>query len=336
VTAWEEVTSFQNLRSAALRAARGKRAAYGVARFLERLEPEVWTLQRELRTHAWKPGRPVLFTIRDPKERTITAAPFRDRVVHQALLAPLEARFDAELAAESFACRKGMGTHRALDFAQAGVLAWPWFLKLDVAKCFESIEHPLVLRVLRRIGLEPELLALCERILAGPLDAPARGLPIGNLTSQWFANLALGELDRFVKAELAPRGYVRYMDDFVLFGADKQGLRSAHERIEACAQELGLELKHRATMLAPTSNGLPFLGWRLYPGIRRLRPENRRRALRRLKQRRWELRTGKLSRATYEQSVRSTLAHVGHPDALSTRHMLLCACAEEATSGCGP
>ena len=336
MTAWEQVTSFQNLRSAALRAARGKRKACGVARFLERLEPEVWALQRELRTQTWRPGRPVLFTIRDPKERTITAAPFRDRVVHHALLAPLEARFDAELAAESFACRKGMGTHRALDFAQAGVRAWPWFLKLDIAKCFESIEHPLVLRVLRRIGLEPELLALCERILAGPVGAPARGLPIGNLTSQWFANLALGELDRFVKAEIMPGAYVRYMDDFVLFGAEKQSLRSARERVASRACELGLELKKRATMLAPTSNGLPFLGWRLYAGIRRLRPENRRRALRRLKQRHWELRTGKLSRTTYEQSVRSTLAHVGHADALSTRHMLLSACAEEATSGCGP
>jgi len=336
VSAWEEVTSFQNLRSAALRAARGKRHASGAARFLERLEPQAWALQRELREQTWRPGRPVLFTIRDPKERVITAAPFRDRVVHHAFLAPLEARFDADLAPESFACRKGMGTHRALDHAQALVRAWPWFLKLDIAKCFESIEHGLVLRVLQRIGLEPELLALSERILAGPGQASTRGLGIGNLTSQWFANLALGELDRFVKAELAPGGYARYMDDFVLFGADKQSLRCARDRVASQARELGLALKERATLLAPTSNGLPFLGWRRHAGIRRLRPENRLRALRRLKQRRWELRTGRLARASYEQSVRSTLAHVGHADALATRQWLLRVCADELETGCGP
>jgi hypothetical protein len=185
------------------------------------------------------------------------------------------------------------------------------FLKLDVAQCFASIGHGLVLETLEQHGLAPEALRLCERVLAGPDERLGRGLPIGNLTSQWFANLVLGRIDRFALRELCVPGYVRYMDDFVLFAGDKSFLRSALGRMEEFVdRDLALRLKERATILAPVSQGLPFLGRRIYRGTTRLRPENARRTRQRLRQRRWELRTGRIEAPRYIEAVRSVLAHL--------------------------
>lgn len=320
------------------RAARCKRRVKGAARFLERLEPEALALQRELMEDSWRPGRPVTFTIRDPKVRTITAAPFRDRVVHHALIDPLEAELDAALVPQTFACRRGKGTHRALEHARVLVRRHSHFLKLDISKCFESIEHGLVLATLEEHGLGGRILRLAERLLAGPEQLLRRGLPIGNLTSQWFANLVLGRIDRFALEEICVPGYARYMDDFVLFADEKSVLRDALARIEDfVGGVLSLRLKERATILAPVSQGLPFLGWRIYRGTSRLRPENARRTRRRLRHRRWELRQGRLEPARYIAAVRSVLAHQGHGDTSDWRRAALAKLlAHEHELGAGP
>ncbi len=229
---WDEITSFANLCRAAKRAARCKRRVAGAARFLERLEPEALALQRELLEGRWRPSQPVQFTIHDPKERVITAAPFPHRVVHHALVDPLEARLDAALVPQSFACRRGLGTHKALAHARELVRRHSHFLKLDIARCFESIGHELVLTTMAPLVGDAQTLELCRRVLSGSEHVLGRGLPIGNLTSQWFANLVLGRIDRFVFEELRVPGYVRYMDDFALFADDKQELRADFERIE--------------------------------------------------------------------------------------------------------
>jgi hypothetical protein len=215
------------------------------------------------------------------------------------------------MVAESFACRKGKGTHKALAHAQA--LAWRcgWFLKLDIAKCFESIPHGAVMETLRELGLEPAVLRLCRRVLDGEGGNTGKGLPIGNLTSQWFANLVLSRVDRCVAAMPRIEGYARYMDDFLLCASTKGVLGEALPRVAACATELGLSLKERATILAPTSRGIPFLGWQVFAGTLRLRPENARRSRRRLKHRRWELRTGRIGEGRYLDAVRSVLVHAG-------------------------
>jgi hypothetical protein len=313
---WAEITSFSNLCRAAKRATRAKRRVAGAARFLERLEPEALALQRELIEDRWIPSRPVQFKIQDPKERVITAAPFRDRVVHHALIDPLEARLDAALVPQSFACRRGLGTHKALDHARELVRRHTHFLKIDIAKCFESIEHEVVLQTFEPLELEDEVLRLAARVLGGADQRLGRGLPIGNLTSQWFANLVLGRIDRFVLDELGAPDYVRYMDDFALFADEKAVLKEALARLHAFVRgELRLELKQRATILTPVSQGLPFLGWRIHAGTSRLRPENARRTRRRLRQRRWELRLGRLGPVAYIDAVRSVLAHLDRGDA---------------------
>lgn len=319
---WPRVVAFENLRRAALRAARGKRGSHAVARFLADLEPECLGLQRALADGTWEPGPASRFEIHDPKRRTITAAPFADRVVHHAVMDVLEPVLDRRMVDASYACRRGKGTHAALRRARRLVRRHGWFLKLDVAKCFESIDHDVAVQSLARSVKDRRVLALCERIVrsGGPTGV---GLPIGNLTSQWLANLVLDRLDHFALEVLRVRGYVRYMDDFVLFDDDGQRLRAHLDVVtEFLRGALRLTLKQRATTLAPTSQGLPFLGWRFLPGVTRLRPENARRTRRRLERRFAEYRARRIDEERLAASVRSSCEHLRHGCTLAMRRRL--------------
>lgn len=305
---WPRVVNFGNLLDAAGRAAKGKRESRAAARFLERAEWEVLGLQREIEAGTWRPGRAATFEIHDPKRRTISAVPFRDQVVHHALIAVLGPLFDRRMIDDSHACRKGHGQHEALRRARRFARRFAFFLKLDVRSFFASVSHDVVLGVLCRILKDRRVLDLCETVLRGPSgqDEAGRGLPIGSLTSQWFANLVLDPLDHHVKETLRIPGYVRYMDDLLLFADERQALRAAHDQVESfLADRLRLRLKERATVLGPVSQGIPFLGWQVFRGTVRLRPENRRRYRWRLRQRRWELERGLRSEESYRQGVAS-------------------------------
>jgi RNA-directed DNA polymerase len=315
---WETIVSFDNLCSAAQAAARSKRAVRGVARFMERLEPEVLQLQRELRGGSYRPGAPVTFTVHDPKTREITAAPFRDRVVHHALIDPLEPWLDRRMIAHSYACRRGKGQHRALRRARQLIRRHEWFLKLDVRAFFPSLRHDVVLDTLRRVVKDRCALRLAEAIIrAGGSDGT--GLPIGHLTSQWFANLVLDRLDHEVTETMRAPGYLRYMDDFVLFADAKSWLREAHAEIAAHLAANGLELKDGATVLAPARQGLPFLGFRIYRGTARLRPDNLRRTRARLRHRQWQFGQGVFDEARLADCTRSVTAHLTHGNTLALR-----------------
>lgn len=310
MTLWDRIVSFDNLVRAARRAALGKRRVRAVARFLDRLEPACLELQRELAHGIWRPGRPLEFRIFDPKERVITAAPFRDRVVHHALIDVLEPIFERRMIHRSYACRRGKGTHAALREAQRLVRAHGWFLKLDIARCFDSLDHDVVLGTVGRCVRNRRVLALCEVIVrAGGKDGV--GLPIGNLTSQWFCNLVLDRLDHHVKEQLRVPGYLRYMDDFVLLGGSKRLLRAAHRELAPwLLHTLALRLKARATILAPVREGLPFLGWRIYRGMLRLRPENLRRTRRRLQLREKQFLRGEIDETQLAACTGSVIAHL--------------------------
>jgi RNA-directed DNA polymerase len=307
---WPQVTSFDNLLRATSRAARGKRRLQAVARFLADREPELLALRRELLDQRYQPGRMSTFVIHDPKRRTISVAPFRDRVVHHAVIDVLEPVFDRRMLHASFACRRGKGTHAALDHAQRLVRRCRWFLKMDVEAFFASIPHAVVLDTIGRMIKGAPLLRLIERIVIAGGDGEGRGLPIGNLTSQWFANLVLGPVDRLVVEQLRMPGYLRYMDDFVVFADAREPLREARARVEAQLEALGLRAKARATMLAPTRDGLPFLGFLVFPALRRVRPDNRRRVIRRWKHRLWQYRRGELDEQALADCLRSMMAHL--------------------------
>jgi hypothetical protein len=185
--------------------------------------------------------------------------------------------FERRLISDSYACRRGKGTHRAIGRVQRFGLSHDYFIKADISKYFASIDHVRLKNLLRRMFKDSQVLKLLDDIIdhSVPGDVAAKGLPIGNLTSQHFANLYLGELDLFVKNHLCVKGYVRYMDDFIVFAPSKGKAREYLQAIELFVTEsLELTLNQRVQVLAPVSRGVPFLGFNIYPHLVRIRRQN--------------------------------------------------------------
>lgn len=270
---FDDATSFASLCEAAHRAAKGKRMNVEAAAFLLELESEVLALQRELRDDSYCPGSYRTFRVREPKPRLISAAPFRDRVVHHAVCAAIDPVFERYAIERSFACRRGKGTVAAVRFAQRLCGRFGWFLKLDVRKYFETIDHAVLRALLRRKLKDARLLDLLDRFIdaGGPGSPPGKGLPIGNLTSQHFANFYLGRLDHWIEQELRAGAYCRYMDDVLLFARDRSALVQARAAVGAfVSRELLLQVKTEKTVLGPVHTGVPFLGFRIWPRLVRL------------------------------------------------------------------
>jgi len=182
---FDAMVGFGSLRDAALRASRGKRLSRDAAGFLAELEREILALQRELVSGTYRPGPYRTFMVLDRKERLISAAPFRDRVVHHAMCAVMEPAFERHAIAHSFACRPGRGTSAALAAARRFARSTRWFLKMDVKKFFETLDHEILKGMLRRLFKDRRLLEIADRFIdaGAPECPPGRGLPIGNLTT---------------------------------------------------------------------------------------------------------------------------------------------------------
>ncbi len=316
------ISRFENLLSAHDRAARGKRDRPSVARFEFNLERELLSLQDDLASGSYRPGTFFTFEVRDPKRRAICAAPFRDRVVHHALCAVLEPHFERRAISDSYACRQGKGTHAAIERTRYFAHCYKYFLKCDVRKFFASIDHAVLRTLLRRLFKENDLLDLLDRIIAhAPPDAATgKGLPIGNLTSQHFANLYLGELDHYLKEQRRVKGYLRYMDDFLLFADDKPTLHLLLADIRHfLAEHLCLVLKEEATLLMPVTEGTPFLGFRIYPGLIRLNQRTRQRFRSKVLALGHRHAQGLVDHANLSATAASLYAHVAHADSYRLR-----------------
>ena len=253
------------------------------------------------------------FLVHDPKQRLISVAPFADRAVHHALIDVIAPVVERGMDPDSFACRVGKGTDAAQDRAQALCRRNPWCLKTDIRSFFASIDHETVMAQVRRLFKDRRLLELIERIVRSGNDTGC-GLPIGSLTSQWLANLYLTPLDRFLRALPVCRGLVRYMDDVVVFGRDRNALKALRPALEEfVGKRLHLAIKRDATQVWPTapgSVGVPFLGFRITAAGRRFRRDNLRRGLSRLAAREREYRRGRLTMADLAASATSTLSHL--------------------------
>ena len=274
---FSKIVAFPNLVLAARRAARGKRFRPNVARFSLQLEEELHALRQSLTAHSYRPGPYRTFVLREKKPRLISAAPFRDRVVHHALCNVVEPIVDRSFMFDSYACRKGKGTHAAIERASQYARRFGYVLKCDVAQYFPSIDHEILLRLLSRYLWDEEVLWLVKTIVDGSNPQPEanvffpgddlftpgerrRGLPIGNQTSQFFANVYLNRLDHFVKDVLRMPGYVRYVDDMLVFDREKGRLHEAHVAIQQYCASLRLRLHARKCFVAPTNVGVTFLG----------------------------------------------------------------------------
>ncbi|MBC8277086.1 MAG: group II intron reverse transcriptase domain-containing protein [FCB group bacterium] len=336
---FDHICSFENLLVAFQKARRGKQYREYAVDFENRLEENLLELAEELKTGAYFPGDYRTFYIREPKRRLISAAPFRDRVVHHAVIGVIEPYFDKKLIEDTYACRKGKGTHKALDRCQYFLRRFDWALKCDVRKYFPSIDHLILLEQLRKYIEDEKTLGLLEKIvvhsneqefviawfpgddLLTPLER-RRGIPIGNLTSQFFANFYLNGFDHFIKQDLGCEGYVRYMDDFIIFGDSKRKLFGILEEIREYMMGIRLILHPRKQEIFPAKNGLPFLGFYIFRDRRRLLRDGIQRFNKRLKHQMYAISAGKMSLTEFKQSLMSWIGHAQHGDTWRLRKKL--------------
>ncbi len=336
------IASFDNLYAAYRKAAKGKRGQLAVAAFEFDLERNLCQLEDELLAQTYKPGLYRSFYIRDPKRRLVSAAPFRDRVVHHALCNVITPIFERTFIGASYANRVGKGTHAALDHAQTLARRYPYVLQCDVEQFFPSVDHIVLRSVIARKIVDLQAKWLIDRIIEGgrgvldevyqPVMFPGdnlfalsrpRGLPIGNLTSQFWANVYLNELDQFVKRRLHCPAYLRYVDDFLLFAASKAQLWTWKAAIQTCLAELRLTLHERESTVYPVATGIPFLGFRIYPDHRRLKRRNGVAFARRLRIAYRFVASGVLSYEDLRALIKGWIAHARHGNTWRLRRSLL-------------
>ncbi len=262
---FDQVFQWTNLREAAARALRGKRDRADARRFASDLDGQLSAIRDQLAAGAIVLGRCRQFVVDDPKERIITAPDFPERVVHHALVNRCEPVFERWLIDDTYACRVGRGRIAAVMRAQCFARRFGYYLKLDIREYFESIPHAELLDRLNRLFKDPRLLDLFKQIVTSFRSLVGRGLPIGSLTSQQFANFYLGWFDREVKEHWGVKGYVRYMDDMLLWAGSAGCLRELRGRATAFLRdELQLTVKPHP-YLNRSRHGLDFLGCRVYP-----------------------------------------------------------------------
>ncbi|MGH9835207.1 MAG: RNA-directed DNA polymerase [Blastocatellia bacterium] len=289
-----------------------------------------------METKTYRPGAYTTFQIVEPKKRMISAAPYRDRFVHHALCNVITPIFERTFIAGSYANREGYGTHRALRRFTEIARSSRYVLQCDIRKYFPSIDHEILKTIIRRKIKCRDTLWLIDTIIdasnrqeevvdffpGDDLFAPferRRGLPIGNLTSQFFANIYLNGLDHFVKRRLLVERYLRYVDDFALFGDDRMFLSEARLEIEAYLAGLRVRVHPVKSQLFETRHGASFVGFRVLPDRIRVKAENLRRARRRLRRLQESYRAGAVDLAQVTQSVRSWIAQLEHGDTRQLR-----------------
>ena len=322
---------------------RGKRGKPAAAGFVYCLEENLIALQQELQQDRYQPGPYTSFPIHDPKRRLISAAPFRDRVVHHALCNVIEPLFERRFIYDTYANRKGKGTHRALDRCTRYLRRHAYVLPLRRAPVLpvHRPRHPAGYAG-DRDRRRQAYCDLCERIIAsgeGVLSDEydmvyfpgddlfaanrPRGLPIGNLTSQFWANVYLDPLDHFIKRKLRCPGYVRYVDDMLLFGNDKQALRAWCDAIVDVAAGLRLSLHENRAQSRPVACGVPFLGFQVFPDHRRLKRRKAVQGRRRLKHTAMQVRQGELDADRLKASVQGWVNHARYGDTWGLRCAVL-------------
>jgi len=339
---YPQIMSFDNLYEAWRKARKGKRYKPSAAVFEQNLEVELLQLHHELETEQWQMGGYRSFTIHEPKRRKISAAPFRDRVVHHALVRVIEPIYERKFIYDSYANRKGKGTHKALDRCTYYMRRCKYVLQCDIQQFFPAIDHEILKAILAKtIACQPTL-DLCGKIIdsgVGVLSEEydmryfpnddlfaverGRGLPIGNLTSQFWANVYLNELDQYVKHDLRCKAYIRYVNDFLLFADDKETLHQWREQIITFLQSLRLTIHEHRAQPKPVTHGIPFLGFTVYPSHRRLKRTKAIAYRRHLKTLQKQYHAGLIIHAKIPRSINAWSGHVQHGDTFKLQQNIL-------------
>ena len=326
---FDQLTSWPNLCRAAHKARRGKRFRPNVQWFEFHREWQLLQLQRELTSGSYTPSGYRTFVIYEPKRRLISAAPYRDRVVHHAVCNVLEPLFERGFISDSYACRPAKGNHAAVYRASEFAQRYRYVLKADIRKFFPSVDHQVLLAVVARRIKDPRVMDLLGKIIAntGPQDRPTLlfpgddlftplerpiGLPLGNQTSQFLANVLLDPLDHFIKERLRIQGYLRYADDLLLFADDKRLLADARKRVRRFLAELRLRLHPQKCEISPTTQAVSFLGFRVFPTHRLLDKRNVLRFRRRLRRMQRDYQDRRIKATQIRQRLVSWFGHARH------------------------
>jgi len=288
---FDHIISIDNLLDAWKEFVRDKKKKKDVQVFEYSLVENISTLHVDLISGAYQHGPYTHFKVNDPKPRDIHKASVRDRLVHHAIYRVLYPFFDRTFIADSYSCRLGKGTHRAMNALRRYAYRVSenhtktlWVLKCDIRKFFASIDQHILLLILRCHLSDERTIALLQNIIESfHPTAPGNGLPLGNLTSQLLVNIYMNEFDQFAKHTLKAKHYVRYADDFVLLSHDRDQLCKLLPYIIVFLRDrLRLELHPNKVSIATFTSGIDFLGWVHFPGYRVLRTSTKRRMLRAL------------------------------------------------------
>ena len=322
---FNSIISPENLFSAWDVFKKGKLSKPDVQRFEWNLEENIFKLYHNLKSEIYKHGYYQGFYIRDPKQRHIHKATALDRIVHHAVFSILNPIFEPTFIPNSFSCRIGKGTHKGIDTLNKTLRQVsnnnfkPCFvLKCDIKKFFETIDHTILTSIIRKRIKDADAMWLLEEIIESFISKYStlferKGLPIGNLTSQLFANIYLNEFDQFVKHKLKVKCYIRYTDDFVIGTEDKLYLENLIAPIRFfLSDKLALELHPKKVTIRKFHQGIDFLGYIVLPHHRLLRTKTKQRIFRKLKKRVEEYKKGVVNKQTLEQSLQSYLGVLSH------------------------
>lgn len=340
---YDEICSFENLYKAYLNARKNKRFRDEVLGFTTNLEEYLFDIQKDLINHTYKVGEYREFYIYEPKKRLIMALPFRDRVIQWAIYQVINPMFSKGYITDSYACIEGRGTHQAVQrlhywLKQVNRKQGKWYyLKLDISKYFYRIDHEVLIIMLHKKIKDKQLMRLLENIINSEtsfglelgIHDPALsgrvadcGMPIGNLTSQMFANIYLNELDQYIKRELKIHYYIRYMDDMILLADDKKKLHEYKYLIDAFLQEkLKLNLNNK-TAIRPITLGIEFVGYKLWATHIKLRKSTSLKMKRRLNSVKKQYSKGKIQLSDVQATVNSYMGMLKYCNSYRLRNKL--------------
>lgn len=316
-----KIAAFENLQLAFYKSRKGKEAKREVITYKKELNKNLRLLQQEILSGEVQVGNYHFFTIYDPKERQICAASFSERVLHHALMNICHPIFEQQQIFDSYATRKNKGTYAALDRAKVYQQHNKWFLKLDIRKYFDSIDHDVLFGLLYRKFKDRHLLQVFKKIINSYKTEVGKGLPIGNLTSQYFANYYLSFADRYIQQELKISDYVRYMDDMVLWSCDKEKLLVARDKLVVFLHDT-LSLKLKTSILNNNEQGLSFIGYRIYHNKTTLNRRSKKRFAEKAKKYEDNLVSFNWTQEEYQRHILPLIAYAKHAETKGLREKM--------------
>ena len=311
---FDRVCSFENIHLAYLKARKGKRFKKDVLSFSCELEKNLILIKKDLEEQTYKHGRYKEFIVQDSKKRLIRAPLFKDRVVHHALCNIIEPIFEKSFILDSYACRKNKGVHKGIKKLKVFLKdnKDEYCLKCDISKYFDSINQNIILKIIKDKIKDKKVIWLIEQIINSFNQGTGIGIPIGNLTSQLFANIYLNELDQFVKHDLRQKKFIRYMDDFLILGSKKE-LREIKEDMRFFLErKLNLQFNPKKAYIFPLFLGIDFLGYVIFKNYILLRKSTIKRFLRKIKN----------NKTDKEKAINAWFAYAKHGNAYFLRKKL--------------